>query len=200
MLVANPLGYLFTPLKQWDELAKKPLSSFPAYLIYPAIMAVIPAVAWYHGVTEVGWRVGDGEVVRLTRDSAMPIIALFYLTMLAAVFVIGYMTHWMSQTYGAETSVAKGVAVIGFVSTPLFIAGAVGWHPVLWLDMLVGIAAVSWALYLLYVGIPLVMRQPKEQGFLYASAIVAIALVMLICIMVGSVILWDFGATPVFTD
>ncbi len=200
MFAANPLGFLFTPLKQWQALADKPLSSFGAYLLYPLIMAVFPCIAWYYGITEVGWRVAGGDAVKLTPDSALAIIILFYFTMLGAVVVIGYLTHWMSQTYGAETNIAKGISLVGFVSTPLFLAGLVGFYPVLWIDLLVGIVAVSWSLYLLYVGVPIVMKQPKERGFLYSSAIVGVALVMLICIMVGSVIVWDFGAAPVFTD
>jgi hypothetical protein len=52
----------------------------------------------------------------------------------------------------------------------------------------------------MYLGIPIVMGIPEERGFLFSSAVLAIAMVMLICLMVGSVILWDIGAAPVFTD
>ena len=45
-----------------------------------------------------------------------------------------------------------------------------------------------------------VMNIPEERGFLFSSAVLAIAMVILICLMVGSVILWDFGAAPAFTD
>ena len=54
--------------------------------------------------------------------------------------------------------------------------------------------------YLLYLGIPIAMDIPEERGFLFASAVLGVALVLLICIMVGAVILWDFGAAPAFTD
>ena len=33
-----------------------------------------------------------------------------------------------------------------------------------------------------------------------AGAVVGVALVILICLMVGSVIIWEFGAAPAFTD
>ena len=200
MAAANPLGYLVSPNKQWHILADTPLPGFTRFLTYPAVMALLPCWAWHFGITKVGWRVAGGEAVKLTEQSALPIIVLFYFAMLGAVVFIGYLTHWMSRTYGAETSVAKGISIIGFAATPLFLAGLVGFYPVLWVDLLIGIAAVSWSLFLLYKGVPIVMGLSSEQGFLYASAIVAVALVMLICIMGGSVLLWDFGATPVFSD
>jgi hypothetical protein len=82
----------------------------------------------------------------------------------------------------------------------LFIAGLVGFYPLLWIDLLIGVGAVSWSVYLLYLGIPIVMDIPEERGFLFSSAVVGVAMVILICMMVGSVILWDFGAAPAFTD
>ena len=44
------------------------------------------------------------------------------------------------------------------------------------------------------------MDIPEERGFLFSSAVMGVAMVILICLMVGAVILWDFGAAPSFTD
>jgi hypothetical protein len=169
-------------------------------LVYPLVLAIAPAVAWYFGTTRVGWTVGDGEVIRLTEESASVISFLFYGAMVCAVAGIGYFVHWMSQTYGAESSLNKGIMVASITATPLFLTGLVGFYPILWLDMLLGVAAVSWAVYLLYLGVPIVMKIPQERGFLFASAIIAIALVMLVCLMVASVLAWEWGAAPAFTN
>jgi len=66
--------------------------------------------------------------------------------------------------------------------------------------MLVGVVAICWAVYLMYLGIPIVMNIPEERGFLFSSAVLGVCLVILICLMVGSVILWEFGAAPAFID
>jgi hypothetical protein len=67
-------------------------------------------------------------------------------------------------------------------------------------DLIIGVVAVSWAVYLMYLGIPIVMNIPQERGFLFSSAILAIALVILVSIMVVSILAWDYGAAPAFTD
>jgi hypothetical protein len=72
--------------------------------------------------------------------------------------------------------------------------------PILWLDILIALLAVTQSVYLLYKGIPIVMKIPAEQGFLFASAMIAVGMVILICIMCGTVILWDMGFAPIFTD
>ncbi len=199
-MYANPLSLLLTPRPAWRKVAQKPPASLFGALVYPLLFALLPAVAWYWGATQVGWRIGSEQPVRLTTDSALPIVVLFYLAMVIAVVGIGYMVHWMSTTYGASSTVVKGIAIAGFTATPLFVAGAIGFYPLLSVALLLGLAAISYSIYLLYTGIPIVMGIPEERGFLFASAVVAVSLVALILIMGASVILWDMGATPTFTD
>jgi hypothetical protein len=200
-MIQHTFGLLTRPSAQWRTIADLPEDSFRTLLLYPCFLAILPAVAWYYGTSRVGWTVGDqGETIKLTVESARQITILFYLAMLGSVAVIGYFVHWMSDTYGADSSLTKGIVIVGLTSTPLFIAGLVGFYPLLWIDLLIGVAAVSWSVYLLYLGIPIVMGIPEERGFLFSSAVVGVALVILICMMVGSVILWDYGAAPAFTD
>lgn len=199
-MFANPIGLLFKPHGTWNNIAGHAPTNVFSALIYPLLFAILPAVAWYYGTTKVGWRIGDSDPIRLTEHSALPIVVLFYLAMVVAVVGIGYMIHWMSQTYGADSSPAKGIAIAGITATPLFLAGAVGFYPLFLLDMVIGMVAVGYAVYLLYTGIPIVMKVPEERGFLFSSAVIAVALVALIAIMGMTVMLWDIGATPAFTD
>jgi len=200
-MIANPLGFLFSPEKQWQKAADLNSSSFSLFILYPIILALLPAVAWYYGTAVSGWGVGDDdELTRLTPDSALKLIGAFYFTMVMSVIVVGYSISWMARTYGLESSIPQGIAISSFAATPMFIIGIVGFYPLMWLDLSLGILALCWSVYLLYTGIPIVMKIPKEQGFLYASAIIAVCCVILMCIMGGSVILWDNGFMPVFTD
>ena len=200
-MIQHTFGLLVKPSMQWRSIASLTESTLKTLILYPCFMAILPAVAWYYGTTVIGWTVGEhGEPIRLTRESALQICILFYLAMIACVVIIGFFIHWMAATYGANSSFTKGIVIAGFTATPLFIAGLTGFHPLLWLDMLIGVVAVSWSVYLMYLGIPIVMDIPEERGFLFSSAVLAIALVILICLMVGSVILWDYGAAPAFID
>ena len=85
----------------------------------------------------------------------------------------------------------RGITVAGFTAVPMLIAGVVGFNPVPAIVMVVGLGSVAWSLYLLYIGIPAVMKVPQDRGFLFASAVVAVCLVILIAMMGAGVILWD---------
>jgi len=199
-MLVTPFLILFNPKRAWAQTAAKPPASAIGALLYPLIFALLPAIAWYFGTTQVGWRVGDGDPVRMTADSAQIIAVLFYLTMVVAIAGIGYMIHWMSLTYGAESSLAKGTIIAALTAMPLFIAGAIGFYPSLMLDLVVGVVALCYAVYVLYLGIPIVMKIPQDRGFLFSSAVVGVCMVIFMAIMGASVILWDTVAPPIFHD
>jgi hypothetical protein len=200
-MIQHTFGLLVKPSAQWQTIANLPEKSLNILILYPCLFAILPAVAWYYGTSHVGWTIGaQGDPIKLTVASAKTISILFYFGMIGCVATIGYFIHWMSDTYGADSSFAKGLVIAGLTATPLFLSGLVGFHPVLWVDLLIGVAAVSWSVYLLYLGIPIVMGIPEERGFLFSSAVLAISMVMLICLMVASVLLWEMGAAPAFTD
>lgn len=198
-MIHRAIGLLVQPRKQWQAIAAFSDQQFALYLLYPALLGLIPVVAWYFGTTYTGWEV-SGELTRLTAASAFKIAILFFFTQLVAIWIIGYFIHWMSKTYGAQTTAIKGMSLAGFMATPILVAGFIGFAPNFAIDMLIGIIAVCYAVYLMYIGIPIVFDMPEERGFLYASAMVGVALVIVITVMCASVILWDMGFAPEFTD
>ncbi len=199
-MLNNPFAFLFSPARQWQKVAAASLNAQRTSVIYVALFAIVPCIAWYHGTTEIGWRVGNGELVRLTPDSALKLVAAFYAAMMLALAGIGLTIHWMAGTYGSIASFTRGYAIAAYGATPLFLAGVVGFYPLLWLDLGIGMVAVSWAVYLLYSGLPVVMNIPAERGFLYASAVVGVCMVSLVAMMGATVVLWDLGFMPEFMD
>ena len=199
-MIQHTIGLLVRPRAQWNTIAELPKSSLNILVLYPFIFALLPAVAWYYGTSHVGWTVGGGNPIRLTTNSAMQLCILFYFAMVTCIIAIGFFIHWMAATYGAKTSLVKGIVIAGVTVTPLFIFGLVGFHPLLWVDLLVGVVATSWSVYLLYLGIPIMMRIPEERGFLFSTAVMAVSLVILVSLMVTTVIIWDLGTGPAFTD
>ena len=192
-------GLMVQPRRQWQEIAGLSEKGLNRQIPYVIVLALLPALAWFFGTTQVGWSIGGNSTVRtLTSNSALSLVAVFYLTMILAVVAIGFFIHWMAKTYGAKTHPMKGMVIAGFTATPIFIAGAAGLYPILWLDILLATLAVAYAVYLLYLGIPIVLGVSEERGFLFASAVVTVCLVMAVVVMVGTVLFWSFVAAPVF--
>lgn len=194
------LGMFTQPKKEWLEIRNENESIRHAYFTRILFLAAITPLCAYYGTTQVGWVVGNGDAVKLTTASALPLTVLSYLAMLLGVAIMGAFIHWMARTYDAKPTIAQCVVFAAYTCSPLFVAGLAALYPNIWLAMLAGTLAVCYSVYLLYVGIPIYMNIPEEEGFFYASSILAIGLVVLVSQIAMSVILWGIGIGPVYTS
>jgi len=200
MVLGHVWGLFSHPHREWESIRDEPCTIVGCYLRHVLILAAVPAVSAFVGAVHVGWSVGVGEPLKLTVSSALPIAVLFYLAMLVAVYVVGRLIYWMAQTYGAQVTLAQSVTLAAYTATPLFLVGVVALYPMLWVDMLFGILALFYAVYLLYTGVPIVMKITAEQGFLFSSAVLTVGMVVLVGILAVTVILWGMGFGPVYAS
>jgi len=205
---------LCNPKAGWHTISADAPNAVGVFWGHCVPLALLPAGCWYVGVTHQGWQVA-GQTMRLTASSAIPICVLFYLAMLAGVLFLAAMVHWMAGTYRDElasspsaqsataakegASFSAALQVISYSATPFFIAGLLGLYPLLWVDLIVGTAVALWCIYLLFVGIPIVLEIPTDRSFLYASAVLAVALVAFVGLLSTTILLWDIGPAPEFT-
>lgn len=196
--LASGFQLVFTGKQGWDDIAERSDSVVRVLISHTIPLALIPAICWYFGVTEFGWQVA-GDPVRLTTESALPMCILFFLACVFGVVYLGFMVHWMSGTYGDEATLAQGVTLISYTATPFFIAGVIGLYPILWLDLIIGTGVACYCIYLLYTGVSPVMKVISERGFLYASAVFAVALVSFVGLLTATVLLWEYGPAPEYT-
>ena len=199
-MVLNHVWGLFAhPKDEWKSIKGERCSVGKCYCSHVLLLAAIPAVAGYIGTTQVGWSFGGFEVHRLTTQSATQIALITYLTMLVAVFSLGMAIHWMGQTYGSKQTLPQAIALAAYSATPLWIMGFFFLYPVLWVNMLIGLPALAYTVYLLYTGVPVMMGVNQERGFLFASAVLAVGLVMLVAVLGAMAMLWSMGIGPEVT-
>lgn len=200
-MIHHVLGLFTHPDQEWQQIRSEDEESIGhLYLIHTLILAAIPAVSAYIGTTQVGWQIGDRTPVMLTSDSAVWMALMSYLAMLGGVGVMGGFIHWMARTYNATPSLGRCVAFATYTATPLFLGGLAALYPHMWLGMMVGLAAVCYTVYLLYVGLPVFMGVHPDDGFMFSSSVLAVGLVVLVAIMAFTVVLWGVGIGPEFTS
>lgn len=200
MSLGHTVGLLTHPDREWQEIRDQSESIPKLYLGHVLLLALVPVAAAFYGTTQVGWRIGDGEVIRLTTASALPLCALFYAAIVAGIYILGKFIDFFASTYGVSDSDPKGVTLAAYTATPMMLAGLVAIYPVLWLNVLVGLAALSYSIYLLYEGLPILMKIPADRGFMFASSVLTVGLVMLVALFAITVVIWSMGVGPVYTS
>ena len=200
MSILHTFGILTHPDREWQTIREEHESTPKLFLTHIILLALIPAAAAFYGTTQVGWRIGDGELIRLSQNSAAQLCVLFYVAMLSGIFIIGKFIDFFAATYGVDSEDHNGVILAAYTATPLFLMGAIAIYPVLWMNVMAGVVAVCWSVYLLSEGLPILMKIPEERGFMFASSVLTVGLVMLVGLLAMSVIVWSIGIGPEYVS
>jgi hypothetical protein len=179
------------PKNEWALIEEEHYSAKTVFLTQISILAAIPAIALYIGVTQVGWSVAGQEPVRLASASALGSAVLFYFAMWGAVAFIATCMHWMEKTYGGEVSLDECLVLTTVTATPLFLSGISFLLPILWLNVAVAGTALVYSVYLLYSGTSRVMKIDEDRAFMFASSVLTVALCTLVGMLAASVIAWS---------
>ena len=191
MYFGHIAGILKDPKNEWALIEEEHYSAKTVFLTQISILAAIPAIALYIGVTQVGWSVAGQEPVRLTSASALGSAVLFYFAMWGAVAFIAACMHWMEKTYGGELSLDECLVLTTVTATPLFLSGISFLLPILWLNVAVAGVALVYSVYLLYSGTSRVMKIDEDRAFMFASSVLTVALCTLVGMLAASVIAWS---------
>jgi hypothetical protein len=200
MFIQHIIGLFTDPTVEWEKIREQQKSSEKRGVGFVFVLAAIPAISGYIGTTQVGWRIGVGEPIRITGESAISIAIIYYLALIVGVFTIGWVIHLLGKAYEVVKPLPLCIALAAYTATPLFLIGIMEVYPVLWLNMLLGLPALAYTVYLLYSGLPIMMEISAERGFLYSSAVLAVGLVSLVSLLGMTALLWGMGLQPVFTN
>ncbi|MDH3388485.1 MAG: YIP1 family protein [Gammaproteobacteria bacterium] len=200
MFIQHIIGLFTDPAREWERIRDQQKSSDRSRVGFVFILAAIPAISGYIGTTQVGWRIGVGEPIRITGESAFSIAIIYYLALIVGVFTIGWLIHLLGKAYEVVKPLPLCITLAAYTATPLFLIGIMEVYPVLWLNMLLGLPALAYTVYLLYSGLPIMMEIPAERGFLYSSAVLAVGLIALVSLLGMTALLWGMGLQPVFTN
>ncbi|MFJ4144038.1 Yip1 family protein [Pseudomonas sp. NPDC089734] len=192
-----PLIKLFTqPRQAWREIREREEQVPRQYLPHLVWLALIPVICLYIGTTQVGWSLAEGERVWLSNKSALQLCALLYVAMLIGTLIMGGFIRWMSRSFEARPTLNQCIGFATYTTTPFFMAGLAGLYPSRWLAILALGLAGLYSTLLLFVGISTFMRLPEGKAPLYAAAVWAVGLLVLVTILVSAILLWYNALMP----
>lgn len=198
-MILNHLWGIYThPKEEWKTIDRQHESYFSA-LSHILIIALIPTVMAYYASAYIGWDIGAGvtaDTIRLTHNSALLMSVGMYFGLIVGVIALAILIHELAKIFDATPTYTQSLEIAVYTSTPLFMAGFGAFYPQLWFLMSVVLLGISYSVYLLYTGVPIMMHIPEEKGFIYSSSVVTCGLVLMVILMVSSVILWSIGLGP----
>lgn len=173
-LIARAKAILLTPASTWPAIAAEETSVTTLYLRYLMPLAVIPAVAGFIGMSLVG--VGRiGVSIRIPILSGLTQMVLGYAMSLAMVYVVSLIANALAPGFGGRKDRLNALKLVGYSSTAAMVGGIFALIPALGMLMLV---AGIYSLYLLFRGVPTLMRVPSEKALPYTAILIVCAIVL----------------------
>ena len=185
---------LLQPNVEWPVIAAEATPAAKLYAGYIAPLAAIGPLASIIGMSVVGISVPFLGTVRTPiLSSALYAIVAFVLA-LVGVFVLALIIDALAPTFSGEKNRAQALKVAAYSYTPAWLAGILSAVPML---SLLGIIAAIYGLYLLYLGLPILMKAPKEKALGYTAVVVLCAIVLGVVVSAISGTMMGFrGMTP----
>jgi Yip1 domain len=171
-IVMRVVHILVQPSAEWEVIKQERTDLQTLYLKYVCILAVIPAIAGFIANAFVGsltaGRIGVG--------AALGAAVTGYVMSLILVFVVALIADSLAPSFGGRKNIDRALKLVAYSMTASWVAGAFAFIPVLgWLISLLG---GLYALYLFYLGAPVLMKTSESKTIGYTAVTVAIAIVI----------------------
>jgi len=184
-LVDRAKNIIVNPKAEWAVIDSEPSTIGDIYKRYVVILAAIPAVAMAVGLLLFGINL----IIVTIRPSAGYILSnaiVQYVLALVGCYVLALIIEALAPTFGGVKNRTQAFKLAAYSYTPAWVAGIVLLMPSLAILLLI---ASIYGVYLLYVGLPILMKSAADKTAIYFAAIVVawIVLYLVIAAITGAV-------------
>jgi hypothetical protein len=169
-LVARVQNILTKPAAEWDVINTETATVGGLYAGYACILAAIPAIASIIGG------------ILFTHLLVVAIIGgvLSYVLSLVGLFIIAFIVDALAPSFGAQKSQIQALKLVTYANTAGWVAGIGGLFPPI--AGLLALVGGIYGLYLMYLGLPKLMKSPADKTTVYFIVILVVAAVVEIVI------------------
>jgi hypothetical protein len=178
------------PNTEWPVIEAETPSTNELMFGYAVPLAAIGPIAGFIGGVVIGRTVpivGISFHVPLVNGLTMAVLT--YVMSLVGIFLLSMIVNALAPRFGGQKNSAQALKVSVYSLTPAFVGGIFGILTSLrWL----GLFAAIYGVYLFYLGLPVLMKSPKEKSFAYT-------IVVVICTFVLALVIGTVGTMVVGT-
>jgi hypothetical protein len=173
-----------TPNAEWPVIANETSSTGSLITGYVAPLAAVAAVAGFIGATMVGMNTFLFGTYRTPITLGVVAAVWSVIGAIIGVLVVGFIINALAPTFGGQQDSARAMKVAVYSFTPAWVAGVLRIIPALGILAILG---AFYGFYLLYLGLPALMKAPKEKAAGYTVVtIIGAFVVMFIVSIVGA--------------
>ena len=187
-LVARVKNILFQPRAEWERIDGEFATTQTLFTRYAMILAAIGPIC-----SLLGGQLLPIFGMRMPIAGALVIAVVSYLLSLAGVFLLGLIINALAPSFGSVANKTQAMKVAVYSWTAAWIVGVFGLIPMLGVLAILGL----YSFYLLFVGLPILMKTPEDKkvGYFVVTVILGIVVYFIISAIVGSISMMFMAST-----
>jgi hypothetical protein len=186
-LISRVVGLVTNPAGEWRKIDGEATSLAKLVTTYTVILAAILPIAFIIGALIAGAGGGMGTII---------LVALIYYAFQVGVpIALAFIVDALAPSFASTKNATQAAKLAIYSSTPMHLAGilfilaANMFGGLQWLPILIGL---GWGGFLLFLGLPILMRTPVDKAPAYAGASVgAWAVLWVIAQVIINAIVWN---------
>lgn len=187
-LVERVKRILLTPQTEWEVIAAEQTTTQELYTKFIMPVAAIGPVAQFIGYSLFGVSI-FGTTYRVPIVSGLTSALVTYVLTLVGTYILALIIDSLAPTFKGRQAQIQALKVAAYSSTAAWVAGIFALIPGLRFLAILGLYSV----YLLYLGLPVLMKAPRDRALIYTGVVIIAAIVLF---MVTGIIASRFLATP----
>ena len=180
-LVQRIQDILLKPKDTWPVIEAEGGDTASIYKNYLVYLALVPALAGFIGLSLIGVGV-FGMSIRVPIVSGLANMVVGYVMSLVMVFVLGLIANALAPTFGGTKHPLNALKLVAYGSTAGFLGGIFSLLPSL---SILGVLAAFYSIYLIYSGVPIMMKSPPDKAAGYTAVLIVCGIVA--ALIVGAV-------------
>jgi hypothetical protein len=181
-LQSRVVNILTKPADEWRRIAAEPATVEGMMRDYAAPLAAIPSVCQFLGYAFVGVTVPLLGTVRYGIVRSFVSACIAFVFALIAAWIAAVVIEKLAPTFQSSGSRTQALKLVVYSMTPVWLAGILNLVPLL---AILGIIAAFYAVYLFYLGVPLLMSTPPDKVISYM--VVSALVIILVSVLFGTV-------------
>jgi hypothetical protein len=173
-LVDRVKNILLNPRQEWGVIDSEAATPAGLYTGYILPLAAIGPICTAIGYSVFGISLPFVGTWRTPIGSAITSAVVTYGLTLVGVFVMSLIIDNLAPTFGGTRSSIQALKVASYSYTAAWVAGIFALIPGLRMLGILG----AYSLYLLYLGLPVLMKSPAEKALGYTAVVIVVAIVL----------------------
>jgi hypothetical protein len=190
-LFARVKGILLQPKDEWPKIDAEPATIGGIYSNYVVYLVAVPVLCTLIGSLVFGYGFA-GVTYRPSFFGAVATAIVQYGLQLGGVYVFALIIEALAPRFGGNKDRVSAFKLAAYSATASWLAGVFTLVPALGILSILGL----YSLYLLYTGVPILMKVPADKALSYTAAIIVIGIVIgLVAAALSTCILPSRGPT-----